>query len=452
MNKKRNFHFSLNLQFSIVVLGSIIVGIMAVVFMMTLFQPFATKKITPFMEELNQEAMEIIDQENALTVNGPLVLDDQMRNANLQAIFDAHPNFDFKVDYHQGLTAEKYDEYGIKNRRENWFETVYIPTTDGGLIVTMGNPSVFRFVVIMILGISVFSIAVTLTLIGIFVSRKSQYIKKITNLLEVIEGGDLTTHIPVKGFDEMSQLAKHINQMTYSLNEQQNQQKASEEMKKQLIANISHDLRTPLTAVLGYLSILDQKEMVLTKENYEEYIHKAYDRTQHVAHLVDQLFNYVLIANHQIQCKIERVNPEVIIGQLVTESDVITHEMHLTLKLALEPSRKNCEMDVMLCQRLIDNLFSNVQKYATKESTVTIKGISRNGFYSVVIVNDTDQTFEGSTENFMERYYTSDRVSGKSAGLGLAICNEIMQIQGGHFYANYIDRQFSVIIDFKEVE
>lgn len=429
------------------------ISFLAVTTVMNLLTPFAIKQITPMMESIRNEVNQITAEENALTVNGPLVLDENNRSSALEAVFAKHPDYEFEYTYHEGLTEEKFEgKLGIQSRQENLFETVYLETTEGGIVITMSNPDVIRLSLIVILSIIFFSITILLTLISSYVSRKSKYIKQISNYLEVIEAGDLSTYIPVKGHDEMSQLAHHINQMTSALNEQQNQQRAGEELKKQLITNISHDLRTPLTAALGYLSLLDQPGMELTKENQSEYIHKAHERTQHVAHLVDQLFNYVLIANHQIQLKTERVNPEVVIRQLIHESDGIVSDMNLELIIELQSSTSLSNMDIQMCQRLFDNLFSNIQKYGVPKSVVHISGESKGHYYEVKIINATEQSFEDSKENFLERYFTTDRISGKSAGLGLAICNEIMEIHQGRFSAFYNDQQFSVIMQFKEVE
>lgn len=405
------------------------------------------------MESMKNEVAFIIKQENKLVENGPLILDENNKNADLEAIFSAHPGFEFKYSYHKGLTYEKYLEtYSAKGRNENFFDTVYLQTIDGGVIVTMSNPDLFRWSVLTILSCIVFATTILLLLIGFFVSRKSNYIKKISNYLEIIQGGDLTTHIPVKGYDEMSQLAVHINQMTQALNEQQKKQQENDEMKKQLIANISHDLRTPLTAVLGYLSLLEQKDTALTQENKDQYIHKALERTQHVSHLVDQLFDYVLIANHQTVLKKEAVDPSIILHQLILESDGSVEEESLVLDIELLPATNRCLMDIQLSQRLTDNVIANVEKYSIAGKPVIIRGQSINSYYKVVISNETEQLLEDTQEDFLERYFTTDRISGKSAGLGLAICKEIMQVQGGDFFAYYKNNQFSVVMQFKEVE
>ncbi len=132
-----------------------------------------------------------------------------------------------------------------------------------------------------------------------------RYFEDIHNTLEDIAGGDLDIKIPVRGTDELSELAMTVNHMTSQLKSLQEEEKRWEKTKNEMVTNVSHDLRTPLTSILGYLELI-AKGNYTDEEALEHYADVAYNKCTNLKTLVDDLFEYSKLNSTEL--KLNRIN------------------------------------------------------------------------------------------------------------------------------------------------
>lgn len=118
-----------------------------------------------------------------------------------------------------------------------------------------------------------------------------KYFEDIHKTLEDIAGGNLNIKIPVRGTDELSELAMTVNYMTYQLKSLLEEEKRWEKTKNDMVTNVSHDLRTPLTSILGYMELI-AKGNYADKEALKHYADVAYNKCTNLKTLVDDLFEY----------------------------------------------------------------------------------------------------------------------------------------------------------------
>ncbi|GAB6106578.1 HAMP domain-containing sensor histidine kinase [Fusibacter bizertensis] len=455
MTRKKNYKFRLSVQFVIVVIVSSILSIAFLIFVMDNIEPFIWNKLQPKMNDMNKDIVVIESKLKEFSKNESIVIDENGKNEKLDQFLSGFPKYDFQYYYYEGMTRENTSDNEYYQNQDGFsVQTYYIDVEGGGVFIDQYYPGMVNLAGMLFVGCVIFTVLIYLMLIIIFVNHKSKYIKKMTGLLAVLEAGDLSIKMPQKGNDELTQLATHINKMTESLSIQLKKEKENENIKKQLIANLSHDLRTPLTASIGYLSLAEEKFDGLTDEQHRYYIHKALQRTNEVSHLVDQLFDFVLISNQQIKSEFEEVEPSIVCQQYISDSDLFLNQNEQIVHFNLMPSMRKCVMDVKLFQRVFDNLMMNIQKYGIKDKPIEVIGVSEGGMYKVQIINYTEENnpydLNSLEVNFLERFYTTERITGKSAGLGLAICNEIIKNQGGSMHAMNDGNRFIVTLWIKE--
>lgn len=266
------------------------------------------------------------------------------------------------------------------------------------------------------------------------INRKRKQLFVINNGLERISGGDLDHRIEVRGKDEIASVAHHINDMSYALKERIEKEQALEQTKNQLIANVSHDLRTPLTTITGYLALLkDQSD--LDHEALKQYIEVSYKKAKDLNMLVDQLFDYVLLTNHQMNLNKQPVDMNMFLSQVIDESSINLSNEGFTIDFKGYKRPLKANIDSKQWIRVFDNLLSNIRKYGDTNVPVDVSvKIKRSGFIEISFVNGIKETLAIDESNVFERYFTTKRINDgkdKSAGLGLAICKQIVEQHEG---------------------
>lgn len=153
----------------------------------------------------------------------------------------------------------------------------------------------------------------------ILISNKFvMYVREIISGVERMKSGDLMEEIPVQGEDEFSEIAASINEMRQNLYETMESQKAVEKTKDELITNVAHDLRTPLTSILGYLDLLTQGDF-LTEEQKQKYLGIVSSKAKQLETLVKDLFDYTRYDKNKVKIKKEILDLNLFVLQLVDE-------------------------------------------------------------------------------------------------------------------------------------
>lgn len=287
--------------------------------------------------------------------------------------------------------------------------------------------SINSFYLIVFLGVSIFLI-VFLWL----VNRKVKYIKFLTKEVKVIELNGFGKTIEVKGRDELSDLCKSINTMSLELGKKIENEKTIEKNKNELITNVSHDLRTPLTSIIGYVDLL-KKNGFNDKEKFYEYIEVIDERTKSLNKLINELFEFTKLNSHDIKLNYSNVEIGALIEQLVGEYTPIFNKEGLHISKDIVNKDIFINIDIEKIVRALENLLTNAKKYSVKNTTVMVRLFQENNYVVISVANMTEDICKDDLYNIFERFYKVDksRKDQESTGLGLSIVKRIVELHNG---------------------
>lgn len=163
--------------------------------------------------------------------------------------------------------------------------------------------------------------AAILTFIAVFlllVRKKILYLKHITESVHHIANGNLGLTIRTESRDELTQLAQHINYMSEELENKFEHERQLERVKSELISSVSHDLRTPLTSIIGYLDLL-KKEQYNSKAQFQEYLETIYSKSQRLKYLIDELFEYTHLSSPDVTLNRSKTDLSALLEQITGE-------------------------------------------------------------------------------------------------------------------------------------
>lgn len=277
-----------------------------------------------------------------------------------------------------------------------------------------------------------FSFFCFISIMLLFFKQKMTYIKKLENEIKILEGGNLTYEITIKGNDELSSLAQSINEMRKSFIEQMESADKAKSANNELITAMSHDLRTPLTALIGYLDIIEYKKYK-TNENLSQYIHNSREKASQIKSLSDKLFEYFTAFNNYNNFELQTFDGDEIFEQLLDEQILILEDNGFFVQVDHSCNKPySVNLNLISIRRVFDNIFSNVTKYADNSKPINIK-------------------FNTEIEKQLLFVYIENEINNnlnqvESTGLGLKICENIIKCHNGELAISKTDRIFSVLI------
>lgn len=281
--------------------------------------------------------------------------------------------------------------------------------------------------------------------------KKIKYIKEITAGIQEISKGNMDFKVQEKGNDEFSILAKNINKMSIELKNKIEDERRAEKTKSELITNVSHDLKTPLTTIIGYLTLVKDKNYDGEK-TMDDYIERAYSKSLRLKKLIEDLFEYTKISNGVIRINKTNVNIVELMDQLLGEMSIIAKQNNLSFETNYSSPEIYVNVDSDLMARTFENILSNSIKYSYKElnSKVTISIAEREGGITLTFENQGDTIPTEVLPLLFERFYRVDKsrnskVSG--SGLGLAIAKSIVELHGGTISAESEANRVKVIVE-----
>jgi len=271
--------------------------------------------------------------------------------------------------------------------------------------------------------------------VGLFIFRQlTQRLDTIKSTVADFERGELTKRIPVKGNDELSDLSKGFNRMADNLYQNMLEIKKSDKLRRELVANISHDLRSPLASVHGYLETIQMKGEDLTREQFRQYIQTALGNTKRLNNLIGDLFDLSKLDAENVQPVLESVSVAELVQDLVLQFKPIAEKKNIHLKADFPEKAQNyITADIGLLNRAISNLINNAIEHTPEGGSVAV-AFSKDGKDVRIEVSDTGAGIpEADLPHIFDRFYQADksRSSGTNAGLGLAIAQKIFSLHNG---------------------
>ncbi len=267
-----------------------------------------------------------------------------------------------------------------------------------------------------------------------FLQRKTlTYIDHIYESIKLISSGDLNVDVEVRGDDEFSDMASRLNSMVKDIRRIMDKEREAERSKNELITNVAHDLRTPLTSIIGYLSLLNQYDS-LTEEKRRNYILIAYNKSKRLEKLIEDLFGFTKLNYGKIAMNIERFDLLMLLGQLVEECYPIFQEKELAFSLTSNRDAVPINADANLLMRLFDNLINNAIKYGAEGKRVDIFLEADEKTAKVTVRNYGSVIPEKDLPFLFDKFYRVESSRGGGTGgtgLGLAIAKNIVDMHRG---------------------
>ena len=293
------------------------------------------------------------------------------------------------------------------------------------------NINLYSLILFLLLGIVAFSITF------IFLERKrNNYIEEIYVGIEKMSQGDLNSKLESKGDDELSMMAFNINVMQDTINKLIVSEKESEKTKNELITNIAHDLRTPLTSIIGYLDILVNNKN-LTEEKKQDYLGIAFEKSKKLEVLIEDLFSFTkLNYGDELAVNKERIDIIELLNQLVSELYPLFENNNLECSMQTNVNSLFLNLDPKLIVRLFENLINNAIKYGKdgKHIIIKVKNNKELENVEISIINFGQLIPEDALKKIFEKFYRVDNSRTSTTGgtgLGLAIAKTIVELHGG---------------------
>lgn len=297
--------------------------------------------------------------------------------------------------------------------------------------------------------IAILPVAVVVLLIYMLTRKKAKYIKNICRGIKTISSGNLDYRIHSKGVDELAVLADEINNMSDNLKNQIEEERKAERLKSELITNVSHDLRTPLTSLIAYLQLAEDNKTL--PEDKERYVKIAAEKSNKLKKLIEDLFEYSKLESGGICLNKSNVNIIEIIEQSIGELSIQARNKNITFNKNFSGSSTVLSLDSDKMGRVFENIISNAVKYSSEGSTVNIKTFEERDSVLISFENTPDILFKEDAgkiaERVFERFYRGDSSRNSKdggSGLGLAIAKSIVELHGGHIWAESENEIFRI--------
>ncbi len=287
--------------------------------------------------------------------------------------------------------------------------------------------------VMIILGILLF------LLIFLLLSKRTiKYIEEISESVREISQGNLDTRIVVKTTDELGKLAFNINTMTEKLNSSMKDERNAERTKNELVTSVSHDLRTPLTSILGYLGLIVNNKY-RDEGELKHYAGIAFKKTEKLNKLIDELFDFTRISYGGMKLKTSKINLGSLLEQLNEEFFPIFKAADMESRLSI-PKEKVCiTADGDMLARVFENLITNAVRYGSEGKYIDIElSITLNNAI-IRVTNYGTPISQKDIPYIFDRFYRAEKSRSQQTGgtgLGLAIAKNIVELHGGDIYAS----------------
>ncbi len=257
-------------------------------------------------------------------------------------------------------------------------------------------------------------------------------LSEINKSVKQISSGNLEIHIPISKNDEIGELAANVNRMAKSLKESIENEKKSQETKNEMISNISHDLRTPVTSLIGYADLLGN-QLHSNREECEQYVSILKRKSYELKNQVDDLLEYCQINYREIELHKSVVNMKAFIEQIMI--DFVPQLDDANMSFCINGDKElHVEMDVALMVRLFENVISNSIMYGKDGKQILVQISKRDMNVEIEIKNFGQCIRNENLPYVFEKFYRGEKsrsfhTGGK--GMGLAIARSIAELHKG---------------------
>lgn len=299
--------------------------------------------------------------------------------------------------------------------------------------------------VLILVGIIVFD-----GIVGVLLFKRSAEQAEIVEGISRIRDGEVDFKLATKNLHGASrEMADAVNNIGEGIRKAVKTSMKDEQMKTDLITNVSHDIKTPLTSIINYVDLL--KRLKIEQEPAKSYIGILDNKAQRLKQLTDDLVEASKISSGNIVLNLEKLNLTELINQSLGEFSEKLEEQRLHVVFDNDSAPAFIYADSRRMWRVVENLFNNICKYAMEGTRVYVDLMAENGRITVSVKNISEQQMNIRPEELTERFIRGDTSrSTEGSGLGLSIAQSLVQVQGGTFQIHLDGDLFKVVIEFPE--
>lgn len=261
--------------------------------------------------------------------------------------------------------------------------------------------------------------------------------RHIISELHYISSGHYDHRIPFNLGGDLGKLITSINALVDSTVEAIEEERRIEQSKDELITNVSHDIRTPLTSIIGYLGLIEEKKYS-NEDELLKYTHTAYLKAKQMKLLVDDLFEYTKVRQSNTPLSLVTFDMQQLIAQIVVDFELDAQEKEIEIDFEANPTSLLMEGDTEKLVRVFDNLLSNALKYGSDGTKIMISSERVNGEVIITVKNNGKEIPKESLDLLFDRFYRVEESRSQQTGgtgLGLAISQSIVELHQGQIYA-----------------
>lgn len=266
--------------------------------------------------------------------------------------------------------------------------------------------------------------------------------------LHYIAQGHLDHRIPFRLKGSEQHVITSVNALVDSAVQSMDDERKIEKSKDELITNVSHDLRTPLTSIIGYLGLIEDKQYQ-NEEDILKYTHIAYSKAKQMKNLVDDLFEYTKVQQHGAPVNIMRVDLDQLLEQLTASFALEAERRGIEISSKVVPNPLMIEADPEKLGRVFNNLVANAFKYGNGASYIRITAHQEQSNVVVKVANDGTPIPKEAQDHLFERFYRAEASRSRATGgtgLGLAIVKSIVDLHHGQVTVTSDEHETTFIV------
>lgn len=286
---------------------------------------------------------------------------------------------------------------------------------------------------------------------------KKQYVKGLEKIIQetsYVAEGNFDHQIQVPNHNDLDSLAVNVNNIVLRLKKAIEEERHVEHTKNELITNVAHDLRTPLTSIVGYLRIIEQ-DQYRDEVSLRHYTGIAYEKALSLEHLINELFEYTRMQDNKLMINKAPINIAEILGQIVVQNDFRLKENQMIYREHIVVQHPIVFGDGERLARVFDNLITNAIHYGKDSKYLDITAEEQDDQIIVTVTNYGSPIPSVDLPHIFDRFYRSEKSRSThtgGSGLGLAIAKSIVTYHNGTIEVTSDTEKTSFIVKLKKVD
>jgi signal transduction histidine kinase len=277
---------------------------------------------------------------------------------------------------------------------------------------------------------------------------KQMQLRHIIAELHYIANGHFDHRIPFELGGDHQRVVDSVNSLVDSVISSMEEERALKQSKDDLITNVSHDLRTPLTSIIGYLRLIEDRQFK-SEEDILKYTHTAYLKSLQMKSLVEDLFEYTKVSQSNPHLTINTIHVDSMLQQLAASFELEAKQKNFTITSKCTPEDLQITGDAEKIGRVFNNLITNALKYGNGGKNIFLSAQQINDTVIFEVANDGERVPAEALGKLFDRFYRVESSRSKATGgtgLGLAIAQSIVEMHNGTIEAHSNDKRTSFVI------